>query len=106
MSDDFSAECRSKTLKDKKTITNILYYSLYSQPLNEIHYPDLQSSLNVFVENDWVRSELDSLLAYLEEKTEVMEEPLDLGFESGLSLIPVIKFSPALDIGLPKTVML
>ena len=70
----------------QQTFTNILYYSLYSQPLNEIHYPDLQSSLNAFVENEWMRSELDSLLAYLEEKTEVMEEPLDLGFETGLSL--------------------
>jgi len=64
----------------------ILYYSFHSQPLAETAYPDLISSMQPFLEKDWMVREIDNLLAYLEDKTEVLEAPLDLGFPTGLSL--------------------
>lgn len=64
----------------------ILYYYFYSQPLTETAYPDLRSSMQPFLEKDWIVQEIDSLLAYLKDKTEVLEGPLDLGFPTGLSL--------------------
>ncbi|PKL64298.1 MAG: NgoFVII family restriction endonuclease [Methanomicrobiales archaeon HGW-Methanomicrobiales-3] len=64
----------------------ILYYSFHSQPLAETAYPDLLTSMQPFLEKDWMVREIDSLLAYLEDKTEVLEAPLDLGFPTGLSL--------------------
>ena len=47
---------------------------------------DLLASMQPFLEKDWMVQEIDSLLAYLEDKTEVLEGPLDLGFPTGLSL--------------------
>lgn len=63
---------------------SILYYSFQTEPLMET--PDLLSSMQPFLANDWMVHEIDSLLAYLEDKTEVLEGPLDLGFPTGLSL--------------------
>ena len=64
----------------------ILYYSFHPQPLAETAYPDLPASMQPFFAQDWMVHEIDSLLAYLEDKTEVLEGPLDLGFPTGLFL--------------------
>jgi len=64
----------------------ILYYSFHSLPLPETPHPDLLASMQPFFEKDWMGREIDGLLAYLEDKTEVLEGPLDLGFPTGLSL--------------------
>jgi hypothetical protein len=39
-----------------------------------------------FLDHDWMVHEIDSLLSYLEEKTEILEGDLNLGFPVGLSL--------------------
>jgi superfamily II DNA or RNA helicase/HKD family nuclease len=65
---------------------SILYYSFHSRPLNETPYPDLLTSMQPFLEKDWMVSELDSLLVYLEDKTEVLESDINLGFQVGISL--------------------
>lgn len=62
----------------------ILYYSFHSQPLAGT--TDLLTSMQPFLSVDWMTREIDSLLAYVEDKTEVLEGPLDLGFPTGLSL--------------------
>ena len=62
----------------------MLYYSFHAEPLTET--TDLLGSMQPFLEKDWMVHEIDSLLAYLEDKTEVLEGPLDLGFPTGLSL--------------------
>ena len=64
----------------------ILYYSFHSQPLTETTYPDLLTSMQPFLEKDWMTKEIDSLLGFLEDKTEVLEGDLPLGFPTGLSL--------------------
>jgi superfamily II DNA or RNA helicase len=62
----------------------ILYYSFHVQSLTGT--TDLLASMQPFLETDWMTREIDSLLAYLEDKTEVLEGVLDLGFPTGLSL--------------------
>lgn len=64
----------------------ILYYSFHSKPLTETTYPDIISSMQPFLENDWMVHEIDSLLNYLEDKTEVLEGDVNVGFPTGLSL--------------------
>jgi hypothetical protein len=64
----------------------ILYYSFHSKPITATVYPDVLSSMQPFFEKDWMVHEIDSLLTYLEEKTDVLEGNLNLGFPSGLSL--------------------
>ena len=94
----------------QQTFTNILYYSLYSQPLNEIHYPDLQSSLNAFVENEWMRfCGLIVFLRILKKKPKLWKNRSILDSKPAspsIAHIPVIKFLRVLDIGLPKNGML
>jgi hypothetical protein len=64
----------------------VLYYSFHSEPLTETKSPDLLTSMQPFLEKDWMVREIDSFLAYLEDKTEVLEGPLYVGFPTGLSL--------------------
>ena len=64
----------------------ILYYSFHSKPLAATAYSDVLSSLQPFLDKDWMVHEIDGLLSYLEEKTDVLEGDLNLGFPSGLSL--------------------
>jgi superfamily II DNA or RNA helicase len=64
----------------------LLYYSFHSQPLTDTTYPDLLTSMQSFLEKDWMINEIDSLLRFLEDKTEVLEGDLNLGFPTGLSL--------------------
>jgi len=64
----------------------ILYYSFHSKPLAATAYSDVLSSSQPFLDKDWMVHEIDSLLSYLEEKTDVLEGDLNLGFPSGLSL--------------------
>ena len=64
----------------------ILYYSFHSKPITATVYPDVLSSMQPFLVNEWMVHEIDSLLSYLEEKTDVLEGNLNLGFPSGLSL--------------------
>ena len=64
----------------------ILYYSFHSQPLTGTTYPDLLTSMQPFLEKDWMTKEIDSLLGFLEDKTEVLEGDLHPGFPTGLSL--------------------
>jgi superfamily II DNA or RNA helicase len=71
---------------NRDSFLTVLYYSFYSEPLTETKYPDLLTSMQPFLANDWMVREIDSFLAYLEDKTEVLEGPLDLGFPTGLSL--------------------
>ena len=64
----------------------ILYYSFHSKPITATVYPDVLSSMQPFLGNEWMVHEIDSLLSYLEEKTDVLEGNLNLDFSSGLSL--------------------
>ena len=57
----------------------MLYYSFHLRPLTDTIYHDLSTSMESFLKKEWIASELDSLLVYLEDKTEVLEGPLDLG---------------------------
>jgi superfamily II DNA or RNA helicase/HKD family nuclease len=69
-----------------KSFQNMLYYSLHSQPNPEFKYSDLNSSFLDILQKEWMVSEIDGLLSYLEEITDVLEETLNIGFESGISL--------------------
>jgi len=68
----------------RESCLTILYYSFHSQPLAET--TDLLTGMQPFLSMDWMVREIDGLLGYLEDKTEVLEGPLDLGFPTGLSL--------------------
>jgi hypothetical protein len=50
----------------------ILYYSFHSKPITATVYPDVLSSMQPFLGNEWMVHEIDSLLSYLEEKTDVL----------------------------------
>lgn len=65
---------------------NMLYYSLYSKPIQEIEHSSLLSSFQVLFKHEWMVSEFISILDYLEEKIQFIEKPLDLEFDCGLSL--------------------
>ncbi|MDO9034055.1 MAG: DUF3427 domain-containing protein [Methanoregula sp.] len=62
----------------------ILYYSFHSQPLTGTS--DLLTGMRPFLSVDWMVREIDGLLGYLEDKTEVLEGSLDVGFPTALSL--------------------
>lgn len=64
----------------------MLHYSLHEQTVPELDYSDIQSSLQNYFDKEWMVEEIDGLLSYLEDKTDVLEERLDIGYESGLSL--------------------
>ncbi len=65
---------------------SMLYYSFHTKPLSDTAYPDLSNSMEPFFNTEWIVSELDSLLAYLEDKTEIVEKTIDLGIPTCLSL--------------------
>ncbi|MFA4859723.1 DUF3427 domain-containing protein [Methanoregula sp.] len=79
-----SFEFAGKEDPRRDTCLAILYYSFHTQPLAGT--TDLLTGMQPFLSVDWMTREIDSLLAYLEDKTEVLEGPLDLGFPAGLSL--------------------
>jgi superfamily II DNA or RNA helicase len=65
---------------------NVLWYSINPKSFTDLNYPDAISGLKGFFENDWGVKEIDGLLSYLEEKTEVLEQEIDVGFKTGISL--------------------
>lgn len=65
---------------------NMLYYSIYSKPIQEMGFSSLLSGFEELFKHDWMVSELLSLLDYLEDTIQFIEKPLDIGFDCGLSL--------------------
>jgi superfamily II DNA or RNA helicase len=65
---------------------NVLWYSLYSKPYSAMNYPDIASGMSEFLKNSWGVKEIDGLLSYLEDKTEVLEREIDVGYPTGISL--------------------
>jgi hypothetical protein len=61
---------------------SMLWYSFHSEPLTT----DFLAGMQPFLSHEWMVREIDGLLGYLEDKTEVLEGPLDVGFPTGLSL--------------------
>jgi superfamily II DNA or RNA helicase len=61
---------------------SMLWYSFHEKPITT----NLLTGMKPFLAKDWMVQEIDGLLGYLEERTEVLEGPLDLGFPTGLSL--------------------
>ena len=69
-----------------KSFQNMLYYSLHSQQNPEFNYSYINSSFQDILQKEWMVKEIDGLLSYLEEITEVLEDTLNIGYESGISL--------------------
>ena len=65
---------------------NMLYYSVYSKPLQEMGYSSLLSGFQELFKSEWMVSEVRSILDYLEDTIQYVEKPLDLGFDCGLSI--------------------
>jgi len=65
---------------------NMLYYSIYSKPIQEMGFSSLLSGFEELFKHDWMVSELLSILDYLEDTIQFIEKPLDIGFDCGLSL--------------------
>lgn len=65
---------------------NMLYYSIYSKPIQEMGFSSLQSGFEELFKHDWMVSELLSILDYLEDTIQFIEKPLDMEFDCGLSL--------------------
>ena len=65
---------------------NVLWYSLYSKPYISMDYSDVASGVSEFLKNSWGVKEIDSLLSYLEDKTEVLEREIEVGYKTGISL--------------------
>ena len=65
---------------------NVLWYSINPKSFTDLNYPDAISGLKGFLENEWGVKEIDGLLSYLEERTEVLEQEIDVGFKTGISL--------------------
>ena len=65
---------------------NMLYYSIYSKPIQETGYSSLLSGFQELFIREWMVSELLSILDYLEDTIQFIEKPLDIGFDCGLSL--------------------
>ncbi len=65
---------------------SVLWYSLYPKSSTSLNYPDILTGINEFRKNAWGVREIDGLLSYLEEKTEVLEREIDVGYKTGLSL--------------------
>jgi superfamily II DNA or RNA helicase len=72
--------------KKKESYRNLLYYSFYAKPIKDEDNLDFISSIQIFLSKEWIVNEIDSLLSFLEEKTEVLEEDLKIGFDLGLCL--------------------
>lgn len=75
-----------KEKQKKESYTNLLYYSFYSEPIKEDNNPDFISIIQVFLSKEWIVDEIDSLLSFLEDTTEVLEEDLQIGFDTALCL--------------------
>ncbi|MEI6841951.1 MAG: DUF3427 domain-containing protein, partial [Methanomicrobiales archaeon] len=69
-----------------KSFQNMLYYSVHSQPDPKFTYSDIRSSFQDVLQKEWMVQEIDCLLSYLEEITDVLEDTLNIGYESGISL--------------------
>jgi hypothetical protein len=65
---------------------NVLWYSLYPKSSSALNYASVEEGINYFYANPWQVNELQGLLSYLEEKTEILEQEIDVGFKTGLSL--------------------
>ena len=65
---------------------NVFWYSIYPKPITSLNYPDAASGVAEFQKNSWGVKEIDGLLSYLEEKTEVLEKDIDVGYKTGISL--------------------
>lgn len=76
--------------RDKNLINdprfNVLWYSLYPKSTSALNYASVEEGIGHFLTNPWQVNELQGLLSYLEEKTEILEKELDVGFKTGLSL--------------------
>jgi hypothetical protein len=65
---------------------NVLWYSLFPKSSTSLNYPDVASGVGEFRENSWGVKEINGLLSYLEDKTEVLEREIEVGYTTGLSL--------------------
>lgn len=65
---------------------NMLYYSIYSKPFQELGYPSILSAFQELFKREWMVSEFLSMLDYVEDSIRFIEKPLDMGFDCGLSL--------------------
>lgn len=65
---------------------NMLYYSVYSKPLQDMGYSSLLLGFEELFKREWMVSEFLSILDYLVDKIQYIEKPLNLGFDCGLSL--------------------
>lgn len=65
---------------------NMLYYSIFSKPIQEMGYSSLFYGFQELFKREWMVSELLSILDYLEDTIQFIEKPLNIGFECGLSL--------------------
>lgn len=81
---EFLAERDYSLVHDPKF--NVFWYSIFSKSYKDLNYPDVVSGLKRLFEITWGVQELDELLSYLEEKTEVLERNLDIGYNNGLFL--------------------
>jgi hypothetical protein len=65
---------------------NVLWYSLYPKSFTDMNYAHIAEGMGNFIKNTRGVKEIDGLLSYLEEKTEVLEKEINVGFKTGLSL--------------------
>jgi superfamily II DNA or RNA helicase len=65
---------------------NVLWYSLFPKSSPSMNYHDVASGVGEFRENSWGVKEINGLLSYLENKTEVLEREIEVGYTTGLSL--------------------
>ncbi len=76
---------RDRTLETDPKFS-VLWYSLYPKSSHDMNYPTASAGLQEFLKNSWGVNEVNGLLSYLEDKTEVLEKEIDVGFKTGLSL--------------------
>ncbi len=72
----------SFTDPSRDSFLSMLWYSFHTEPL----ITDIVSGMQPFLSHEWMVQEIDGLLGYLEDKTEVLEGSLNVGFPTGLSL--------------------
>jgi superfamily II DNA or RNA helicase len=77
---------RDSALSDADPMANLLYYTLYNDPVPEESDATVASRFYRIFEREWMVEEMDQLLGYLQDRIGFSEAPLDLGFPTAVQL--------------------
>ena len=81
-----SAAISDPIFQQADPMSNLLYYTLYNDPVTEEGDKAVSSQFYRIFEKGWMVEEMDQLLTYLQDNIGFSEAPLDLGFPNAIRL--------------------